>query len=106
MPTSVLRLRTVLERTGYSRSVVYARIAAGLFPRPIALGARAAAWPEHDIEAVLAALIRAATEDELRTLVSGIHAQRSTFGLGADERATAVTQAAGAMPAPASRRAG
>ncbi|UHD15024.1 helix-turn-helix transcriptional regulator [Thiocapsa bogorovii] len=54
----------MLERTGYSRSRVYARIAAGLFPRPIALGARAAAWPEHDIEAILAALIRAATDDE------------------------------------------
>ncbi|MFB1487097.1 MAG: AlpA family phage regulatory protein [Thiocapsa sp. C3-sup] len=106
MPTSVLRLRTVLERTGYSRSVVYARIAAGLFPRPIALGARAAAWPEHDIEAVLAALIRAVTDDELRTLVSGIHARRSTFGLRADERALAVTQACAETQAQASRRAG
>lgn len=106
MPTSVLRLRTVLERTGYSRSAVYARIAAGLFPRPIALGARAAAWPEHDIEAVLAALIRAATDDELRTLVSGMHARRSTFGLGADESTLAITQACAETKAPASRRAG
>ncbi|MFB1496960.1 MAG: AlpA family transcriptional regulator, partial [Thiocapsa sp. N5-Cardenillas] len=67
---------------------------------------RAAAWPEHDIEAVLAALIRAVTDDELRTLVSGIHARRSTFGLRADERALAVTQACAETQAQASRRAG
>ncbi|CRI63844.1 helix-turn-helix transcriptional regulator [Thiocapsa roseopersicina] len=84
MPTCVLRLRTVLERTGYSRSGLYARIAAGLFPRPIPLGARAAAWPEHEIDAVIAALIRTIGDDDLRTLVDGLHSRRSTFGLGGD----------------------
>lgn len=84
MPTCVLRLRTVLERTGYSRSGLYARIAAGLFPRPIALGARAAAWPEHEIDAVIAALIRTIGDEDLRTLIDGLHSRRSTFGLGGD----------------------
>lgn len=101
MPTCVLRLRTVLERTGYSRSGLYARIAAGLLPRPIALGARAAAWPEHDIDAVLAAMIRGATDDELRTLVSDIHTRRSNFGLGANPRAVATTNVSAAQQTPA-----
>jgi prophage regulatory protein len=87
MPTCVLRLRTVLERTGYSRSGLYARIAAGLFPRPIALGARASAWPEHEIDAVIAAMIRTIGNEDLRTLVDGLHTQRSTFGLGGDSGA-------------------
>jgi prophage regulatory protein len=106
MPTCVLRLPTVLERTGYSRSGLYARIAAGLFPRPIALGARAAAWPEHEIEAVLAALIRTIGDDDLRTLVSGIHARRSTFGVGVDERAPAGTHPSTVLQLPATRGAG
>jgi prophage regulatory protein len=81
MAIRVLRLPTVLERTGYSRSALYARISAGLFPRPIALGARASAWPEHDVDRVLAAQIRSASDEELRAEVEMIHAQRQHFGL-------------------------
>ena len=96
MPTRVLRLPAVLERTGYSRSGLYARISAGLFPRPIALGARASAWPEHEIDAVLAAQIRASDDAQLRAVVSGIHAERATFGLGGGDRATAGADASAA----------
>jgi prophage regulatory protein len=101
MPTSVLRLRTVLERTGCSRSGLYARIPDGLFPRPIALGARAAAWPKHDIDAVLAAMIRGATDEEMRTLVSDILARRSNFSLRANPRALATTNVSAAQQTPA-----
>jgi len=96
MPTRVLRLPAVLERTGYSRSGLYARISAGLFPRPIALGARAAAWPEHEIEAVIAAQIRESDDAQLRAVVSGLHAERATFGLGGGDRATAGADASAA----------
>ena len=81
MPNRVLRLPTVLERTGYSRSRLYARISDGLFPRPISLGPRVAAWPEHEVDAVIAAHIREVADPELSQLVSEIHAQRPTFGL-------------------------
>jgi prophage regulatory protein len=81
MPTRFLRLPTVLERTGYSRSRLYARISDGLFPRPISLGPRVAAWPEHEVDAVIAAHIRALADDELAQFVSEIHTQRATFGL-------------------------
>ena len=87
MPNRVLRLPTVLERTGYSRSRLYARISDGLFPRPIALGPRVAAWPEHEVDAVIAAHIREVTDAELARLVTEIHAQRATFGLGASNSA-------------------
>ena len=89
MPTRVLRLPHVLERTGYSRSWLYARISAGLFPRPIALGARASAWPEHEVDAVLAAQIRAVSEEELRTVVADLHAERATYGQVASHASTA-----------------
>ena len=47
----LLRLPDVKSRTGYSRSEIYRRIAAGDFPAPVKLGARASAWPEHEINA-------------------------------------------------------
>lgn len=41
---SILRLPTVKNRTGLSRSTIYSKIARGEFPQPISLGARAVGW--------------------------------------------------------------
>ena len=35
--------------TGLSRSTIYAKVAAGSFPKPVKLGARAVGWRESDI---------------------------------------------------------
>jgi prophage regulatory protein len=46
----ILRRKQVEARTGLSRSTIYARIAEGLFPRPIDLGGgRAVGWLEAEI---------------------------------------------------------
>ena len=51
---SVLRRKQVQAKTGLSRSTIYARIAAGTFPRPIDLGGgRAVGWIEGEVEAWL-----------------------------------------------------
>jgi prophage regulatory protein len=47
---TILRLPQVKQRTGLSRSTIYARIKAGLFKSPISLGARAVGWLESDVE--------------------------------------------------------
>lgn len=47
----LLRLPDVLRQTGVSRSSIYARIRAGQFPRPIALGPRTSAWLATDVTA-------------------------------------------------------
>jgi prophage regulatory protein len=47
----LLRLPSVENHTGLSRSEIYRRIKAGTFPTPIKLGARAVAWPAAQIEA-------------------------------------------------------
>lgn len=47
---TILRLPQVTQRTGLSRSTIYARIKAGQFKPPISLGARAVGWLESDIE--------------------------------------------------------
>ena len=50
MVTTILRLPTVKNRTGLSRSSIYLRLSEGQFPKPISLGARAIGWIESDIE--------------------------------------------------------
>ncbi len=50
-PPCVLRLRTVMNRTGLSRSTIYLRIREGSFPRQIVLGPRSVGWLESDVTA-------------------------------------------------------
>jgi prophage regulatory protein len=45
-----LRLRTVLERTGLTRSTVYALIKASDFPSPVNIGPRAVGWVEDEVD--------------------------------------------------------
>lgn len=55
----IIRLKAVKARCGLSRSTLYNRIAAGEFPRPVALGPRAVGWLESEINAWIAARIDA-----------------------------------------------
>ena len=57
MERSLLRLPNVEARTGYRRSSIYAKIRRGEFPSPVALGARAVAWPSDAIDAWIAGRI-------------------------------------------------
>jgi prophage regulatory protein len=47
---SIIRRKTVQDRTGLSRSTIYLRIKKGTFPKPINLGSRAVGWLENEIE--------------------------------------------------------
>jgi prophage regulatory protein len=49
------RIQKVREATALSRTELYRRIRAGDFPRPVAIGARAVAWRESDVQAWIAA---------------------------------------------------
>lgn len=50
MSISLLRRREVEQRTGLSRSTIYAWINDNRFPRPVKLGERIVAWRESDID--------------------------------------------------------
>lgn len=78
------RLHEVMRGDGKSRSTVYADVARGTFPRPVRIGVRAVGWPVHETEAVRAARLRGASEDELRALVARLHAQRAEAGASVD----------------------
>ncbi len=50
---SILRLKSVLERTGLSRSTLCRKVHAGTFPKPLRISDRCAGWRHCDIEAWL-----------------------------------------------------
>jgi prophage regulatory protein len=45
----IIRLKTVLSRTGLSRSTIYRKIAEGTFPARLKISANGTGWHESDI---------------------------------------------------------
>ena len=75
MNAAILRLPAA--RGPYSRSAFYERMARGLMTRPVALGERAVGWPAAECEAINRAVIAGRSDDEIRSLVSRLEAQRA-----------------------------
>lgn len=46
---AIMRRKQVEQRTGRSRSSIYADMAAGTFPKPVSIGPRAVGWIEAEI---------------------------------------------------------
>lgn len=49
-PERIIRLKTVLDRTGLSRTTVYRKINEGTFPPQLKLGVHGSGWHESEIE--------------------------------------------------------
>lgn len=52
-PERILRLKTILERTGLSRSTLYRKLHLGTFPRQLRISERCIGWRECDVESWL-----------------------------------------------------
>ena len=50
MPNRILRLRTVIDRTGLSRSTIYRKIGEGTFPQQLRISVHGAEWSEAEVE--------------------------------------------------------
>jgi len=48
-PDRILRIKTVLQRTGLSRATMYRKMQQGSFPRQIKISTRCAGWRESAI---------------------------------------------------------
>ena len=48
-PERIVRLKTVLARTGLSRSTIYRKIAEGTFPAQLKISTNGTGWHESDI---------------------------------------------------------
>jgi prophage regulatory protein len=64
MTKKVLRRKAVEAKTGHSTSTIYEKMAAGEFPKPVRLGARAVGWVEEEIDRYIDQ--RIAERDDLR----------------------------------------
>ncbi len=76
---AIFRRKQVQAESGYPRSTLYLRIAQGLWPKPVSLGARAVGWPAGEVSAVNAARIAGRTDDEIRALVARLELERQTI---------------------------
>ncbi len=74
--TTLLRLPSVIERTGLGRSAIYERVKEGLLPGPIKLSPRVSVWPAHEIDACNDAVVRGLSLDERRALVRQMQQRR------------------------------
>jgi prophage regulatory protein len=66
----------VLKRLGISKSTLHLKINQQLFPPAIALGARSIGFLQHEIDAVLAAMVAGKNNKEIQSLVAELVAQR------------------------------
>ncbi len=74
--TTIWRRRRVEIETGNSCSTIYLRISEGLMTIPIHVGPRARGWPAREITALNAARIAGQSDEQIRTLVTRLHAER------------------------------
>jgi prophage regulatory protein len=68
----LVRSNELTAKTGQTRTSNYRAIAAGLLPPPIKYGPANSVWPEHEIDAVIAARIAGKHDEEIRQLVVSI----------------------------------
>jgi prophage regulatory protein len=67
--TTLSRFPAVAAQTGVKKSTLYAHMDQGLFPRPVKLGARFAAWPSTEVDAIINARIAGKSPDQIKLLV-------------------------------------
>lgn len=64
---------------GVSTATFYEWIEKGLMTRGVALGARAVAWPRHELEQIAAARIAGKSESDIKALVQDLVAARASL---------------------------
>jgi len=75
----IIRKPEVLALTCISKSTLHLRMSKGLLPPSISIGERAVAYIEHEFLAVIAAQIQGKSDDDIRSLVCGLVAQRQNL---------------------------
>lgn len=76
MQIKFLRLPAVLGFRNCGRSSHYSDIQKGLWTTPVKISAKSVAWPEHETQAINSARLAGKSDEEIRELVSHLHALR------------------------------
>ena len=72
----------VLEKTTFGRSSLYTKISKGLFPKPVKIGSRKIAWPQYEVDQMMAFYLSTSDEEERKSFVVNlekIRAERSVL---------------------------
>lgn len=76
----LLRGRDVAAKLGYrSLTSIYAAVNDGTLPRPVRIGPRATAWPEHEVDQVIGARIAGLPDAQIAELVAKLHQGRESM---------------------------
>ena len=81
MQMKLLRKPSVLQKTGRSKSSLYNDIAQGLFPPPIKINLVSSAWPDFEVDTIIAAIIRGESAENIKNIVSEMVEARKTFSV-------------------------
>jgi len=72
----IIRKPEACSLAGLSNTSLFEQTKAGIFPPPIALGARAVGFIFHEIQAVLTARAAGKSDDEIRLIIKALIKQR------------------------------
>lgn len=78
MSIKLLPIRAAADQIGIGVSTLYLWVSEGVMTRPIKIGNRAARIPSFEADAIAAARIAGRSTDEIRQLVSTLHAERAS----------------------------
>jgi prophage regulatory protein len=67
-----VRIPETLKRSGKSHSSLYRAMSEGTFTPPVKIGAKSAAHPQNEVDAILGAELNGATPEQLRKLVADL----------------------------------
>lgn len=73
----MLRRPVVEQAIGEKRSTIYRKIKLGLFPKPVQIGGERVAWPANEVQAIIDARIAGESDENIKALVSRLHAART-----------------------------
>lgn len=75
----IIRREEAQNSFAVSRANFYKKVASGLYPPSISLGARAVGWIESEVQAVLRAFTLGKSETEIKELVKNLIINRKNY---------------------------
>jgi prophage regulatory protein len=73
---ALVRLPGVIALSGMGRATIYDFMQRGLFPAPIKIGPKLAAWPRSEIDRINGARIAGKSSDEIKAIVAELMGAR------------------------------
>ena len=66
----------VLRRLATGRSTLYAKVQQGVFLKPVKLGKRKIAWPQHEVDQMMIFYLRSPSEEQAQDFVRDLESDR------------------------------